>query len=46
MNDNASNSDLSGISLPRFLYLLFSILEANVYINRLEEWHYFYVTKS
>ena len=42
VNDNASNSDHSGISLPHILYLLFSnqrvsILVSIVYVNILEQ---------
>ena len=42
MNDYASNSDHSGILLLRHIFTHFShivsILEANVYINNLDEW--------
>ena len=39
MNDNTSNNDHSGISLPRILYKhMVSIFVADVYVYSLEEW--------
>ena len=43
VNDNASNSDHLGMSLPRIIYLLsfshmVASLVANVYVNNCVEW--------